>query len=93
AHTITVQELPTHNHLVNASSSQADAAFIQTASPASQNVFGTVAGGIYGSNSNLTSLNPQSLTNVGGSQPHNNMMPYLVLNFIICLSGIFPSQN
>ena len=32
-------------------------------------------------------------TSVGGSQPHNNMMPYLVLNFIIALQGIFPSQN
>jgi microcystin-dependent protein len=31
--------------------------------------------------------------NVGGSQPHNNMMPYLVLNFIIALQGIFPSRN
>jgi microcystin-dependent protein len=30
---------------------------------------------------------------VGGSQPHNNMMPYLVLNFIIALQGIFPSRN
>jgi microcystin-dependent protein len=38
-------------------------------------------------------MNPQAVTNVGGSQPHNNMMPYLVLNFIIALQGIFPSQN
>ena len=38
-------------------------------------------------------MNPQSVGNVGGSQPHNNMMPYLVLNFIIALQGIFPSQN
>ena len=35
----------------------------------------------------------RSITNVGGSQPHNNMMPYLVLNFCIALQGIFPSQN
>jgi len=38
-------------------------------------------------------LSPAAVTNVGGSQPHNNMMPYLVLNFIIALQGIFPSQN
>jgi len=38
-------------------------------------------------------MGPQSVTSVGGSQPHNNMMPYLVLNFIIALQGIFPSQN
>ena len=47
----------------------------------------------YAGPSNLTTLNPQSVTSVGGSQPHNNMMPYLVLNFIIALQGIFPSQN
>jgi len=41
----------------------------------------------------LQNLEPTSLTNIGGSQPHNNMMPYLVLNFIIALQGIFPSQN
>jgi len=38
-------------------------------------------------------LNPGSLLSVGGSQPHENRMPLLVLNFIIALVGIFPSQN
>ena len=41
----------------------------------------------------LTTLNPQAVSSVGGSQPHNNMMPYLTLNFIIALQGIFPSRN
>jgi microcystin-dependent protein len=36
---------------------------------------------------------PAAVSNVGGSQPHQNMAPYLVLNFIIALQGIFPSQN
>jgi microcystin-dependent protein len=36
---------------------------------------------------------PNSLSNVGGSQAHNNMQPYLTLNFIVALQGIFPSQN
>ena len=38
-------------------------------------------------------MEPSSVTNVGGSQAHTNLMPYLVLNFIIALQGIFPSQN
>jgi microcystin-dependent protein len=38
-------------------------------------------------------MNPASVGNVGGSQPHENKQPYLVLNFIIALQGIFPSQN
>jgi microcystin-dependent protein len=40
-----------------------------------------------------TTMNPASVTNVGGSQAHNNMQPYLTLNFCIALQGIFPSQN
>ena len=42
---------------------------------------------------NLTQMAPNSVSSVGGSQPHNNMEPYLVLNFCIALQGIFPSQN
>jgi microcystin-dependent protein len=38
-------------------------------------------------------LTPATVTNAGGSQPHQNMQPYLVLNFCIALQGIFPSQN
>ena len=38
-------------------------------------------------------MSAAAVTNVGGSQPHNNMMPYLTLNFIIALQGIFPSRN
>jgi microcystin-dependent protein len=38
-------------------------------------------------------MSPQSTQLVGGNQPHPNQQPYLVLTFIICLQGIFPSQN
>jgi microcystin-dependent protein len=47
----------------------------------------------YGPVGQLVTMNPQCVTSVGGSQPHNNMMPYLCLNFIIALQGIFPSRN
>jgi microcystin-dependent protein len=36
---------------------------------------------------------PGTISNVGGSQPHSNQQPYLVLNFVIALTGIFPSRN
>ncbi len=42
---------------------------------------------------NLVAMSPVTVGNVGGSQPHTNMQPYLVLNFSIALQGIFPSQN
>ncbi|SRR6266567_2114802 len=93
AHTISQQELPAHNHIVNASNTQADTPFIQVVSPASQNVFGTVAGGIYGGFSNVVAISGESVTSVGGSQAHPNMQPFLTLNFSIALQGIFPSQN
>ena len=48
---------------------------------------------VYSPPASLVALDPTSVTTIGGSQPHNNMMPYLVLNFIIALQGIFPSQN
>jgi microcystin-dependent protein len=38
-------------------------------------------------------LNAQTCGIAGGSQPHNNMQPYLGMNYIICLFGIFPSRN
>ena len=41
----------------------------------------------------LTSMNPGTITNVGGSQAHQNMQPYLTLTFCIALQGIFPSPN
>jgi microcystin-dependent protein len=38
-------------------------------------------------------MNPTAIADAGGGQPHTNMQPYLTLNFIIALTGIFPSQN
>jgi microcystin-dependent protein len=86
AHTITISEMPTHNHPAQASLSPGD-----TVIPTG-GVLGELAGQ-YGPPSSLTTLEPTSITNVGGSQPHTNMEPFLVLNICIALQGIFPSQN
>jgi len=93
SHTVTITELPQHIHFVQAQPAQADTPFIQTASPVSQNVFGTVVGGIYGGPTNVIAMNAASVASVGGNQPHENRQPSLVLNFIIALQGIFPSQS
>lgn len=42
---------------------------------------------------NLASMNPSALTPAGGDQPHNNMQPYLTLNFCIALQGVFPPRG
>ncbi len=88
--TVTIQQMPQHIHLLQASTSGANAD-----TPASNTLLGSSApNDIYtGPQGGLAATNPGTVTNVGGSQPHTNMMPYLVLNFIIALQGIFPSQT
>jgi microcystin-dependent protein len=84
--TLNIQELPTHLHTLGASADNAN-------TNTGINGFLAQSTAVYHPASSLTALNPGSVASVGGSQPHTNMMPYLVLNFIIALQGIFPSQN
>src|SRR5271167_3569918 len=85
-HTLSIAEIPTHNHTWGATNTPANAP-----GPAS-NVLGAAAE-YNGSATNLVSMYPTSLSSVGGNQPHVNMQPYLTLNFCIALQGIFPSQT
>jgi microcystin-dependent protein len=87
AHTLTMSEMTQHTHPVKASS----VANGGNNSPAGRFLGG--AADMYHAVSNLTTMNPATVTNTGGSQAHNNMMPYLVLSFCIALQGIFPSQT
>jgi len=84
--TVNIQQLPTHTHAYMASSTTGDSAL-------ANNTVLAPAANLYGPVANLTTLDPRTISSVGGSQAHNNMMPYLTLNFIIALQGIFPSQN
>jgi microcystin-dependent protein len=85
--TINMTQMPTHNHLLNASSNSAGT----SADPAGRFLAPVNAG--YGPAATLTPMSAQMITSVGGSQAHNNMMPYAVSNFIIALQGIYPSRN
>ena len=86
SHTLTQNEMPQHLHMLQASTTNGDSAN-------ANNTVLAAALNLYGAAVNLTTLSPLSVTNVGGSQPHENRQPFLVLNFIIALSGIFPSRN
>jgi microcystin-dependent protein len=87
--TVNIQQLPTHLHGLQGSATDANNNNVLN------NVLARSVANPYAQalgNSPVT-FPPGTVGNVGGSQPHNNMMPYLVLNFIIALQGIFPSQN
>ena len=84
--TINLQQMPTHNHVFNATNNDASATGPGDA------VMSKAPSPVYGAATSLVAM-AQTVSSVGGSQPHNNMMPYLVLNFIIALQGIFPSRN
>ena len=87
--TVNIQQLPTHLHALQGSTAAAT-----TDTPGATTLLGGSApNDLYTGPTNLTPMAPASVTNIGGSQPHTNLMPYLVLNFIIALQGIFPSQN
>jgi len=88
AHTLSISELPQHLHRLNASSAAAN-------TPVPTGDLPAVTGGnqIYGAASNLTPFESGTVTTVGGSQAHENMQPFLTLNFCIALQGIFPSPN
>lgn len=94
AHTLSISELPTHTHSLSGYST---ANFGSNVSSPNGNSFSTTnPAQLYKSQSGspqLTTLSPATVANVGGSQAHLNMQPFLVLNFCIALQGIFPSPN
>lgn len=85
-HTLSVGEIASHAHQAMGSSAQAN----------NNDPTGHVlaqSGTIYGPASSLTPMRAGSIGNVGGGQAHDNMQPYLALNFVIALQGLFPSRN
>ncbi|MDC5698473.1 tail fiber protein [Intrasporangium calvum] len=89
AHTLTAAELPTHTHAQQASSASATTGVTGPGVMKASSV-GSFA---YGSAQNLVPMDSSAIGTVGGTQPHQNMQPYLTISFCIALQGIFPSQN
>jgi microcystin-dependent protein len=92
--TLLVSEMPAHTHVMNATTSPST-----TTLPANNTSFGrSVGGSFYKANSPtvygpLVQMAPQALPPAGGSLPHNNLQPYLTLNYIIALQGVFPPRT
>jgi len=91
-HTLSIAELPTHTHVANATSDP-HTTNPENYQPLPNDALFAVVNNLYTSPANLTSLLPGTLANVGGSQTHLNMQPFLTLSFCIALQGIFPSQT
>lgn len=87
--TLLVSEIPVHTHTLMVSSEICD---LQT--PDANSALGRSGGGSAwtATVANVVQLAPQALAPAGGSLPHNNMQPYLTLNFCIALQGIFPQR-
>jgi microcystin-dependent protein len=86
AHTITMSEMTAHNHIPQGSTNAPN-----QGGPGGN--FWAANAGSYSTAQPDSIMNPASISLVGGGQPHNNMQPYLVLNFVVALQGIFPSRN
>ena len=89
--TVLQTEMPSHSHAANADSGGGNAntptGNVWAATVIARqgvNVYGTAAG---------ATMNPLALSVAGGSLPHNNLMPYLVLNFCIALQGVYPARS
>jgi microcystin-dependent protein len=86
-HTLSINEIPSHTHSLQGingnqnSGNPANGFLANTASP------------FYAPPNNLVAMFAGDIANTGGSQPHPNQSPYLVMNWIIALQGIFPTQN
>lgn len=96
-HTLIQNEIPAHTHGALVSSADAAqsaataGAAIATPGSSSGRSFTPTLG--FNTSTPNTVLNPATISPTGGSQPHNNMQPYLGVNYIICLDGVFPSRN
>lgn len=88
--TLISTEMPMHNHLVSTTNV---AGALGTPNGNFLGAISDTAVSLYRPTADGSVLNPQSIGLAGGNQPHNDMQPYLVINFCIALQGIFPSRN
>jgi microcystin-dependent protein len=85
-HILSSAEMPSHTHAVNANDADGNSPLPM------DTVLGGYDGG-YGPAADLAQLESSTVSSVGGGQSHNNMQPFLTVNFVIAIQGLFPSRN
>lgn len=102
--TLTTAQLPAHNHTASATTSATlhasnSAGTLNSptgnvlADDGNDRIYSNTAPNVTMSPAAITASTTVTINDTGGNQPHINMQPYTVINFIICLQGIFPSRN
>lgn len=86
-HTLSAAEMPNHDHVLQATANDG-----KTPIPIGK-VLARTPNAIYRDPTDLKNMNAAGVANVGGGQAHENMQPYLAVNFCIALQGLFPSRN
>ncbi|TMP42174.1 phage tail protein [Pseudoalteromonas citrea] len=90
--TLQKSQIPAHTHSLQASNNSANSSSaignVLARSPETETAYTSDAG-----TSKVQELSAMAVESAGNTQPHNNMMPYLAIHFVICLQGIFPSRN
>ncbi|RSK39991.1 phage tail protein [Mangrovimonas spongiae] len=87
--TLTVSQMPSHNHTVNAVIEDGNSATPTGNFPAGTKLLDKE----YANGGTPTAMNPNMIGNSGGNMPVNNKQPYIGLRYVICVQGIFPSRN
>ncbi len=90
AHTLIPAEMPTHTHTLSGTGATGSAGNPAGDVPATAPLG---LGNVYGPATSLTQMASSAIGSAGGGQPHDNLRPYLTLNIVIALQGIFPSRN
>ncbi len=96
--TLTTSQMPAHSHSIEASNTAGTTnlpagAFLATGASLGSGPNASALKSYSSTTTPLVALNAASVTTIGGGQPHSNLQPLLVVNFIIAMQGIFPSRN
>jgi microcystin-dependent protein len=84
---LSIANMPAHNHGLFGFNADAESTKVQG------NLCGTTPGNAYAPSGQAVQMNGQGTTTLGNGLPYNNMNPYLAINYIICMEGLFPSRN